>query len=365
MRIIEAEANYYTVSGARLKLFLWQSRRVDGFVKRVLGCAHGFPALIHIMSSNSHQRFRLSGSLLWLAILLAGLNCRQAVSPAGAPPRHVFTDELNRPVAVVENPQRLISLAPNVTEMLFALGLDERIVGVTSYCDFPAAAQTKAKLGATIQPDLEQLIALKPDLVVVSTASQLERLTRQLEQLNIPLYVTDPHTVRDVVVALRHLGEVTGAHAAAQTLAAQLTTRINQAEGRVAKRLATQPKPRVLFVLQLSPLITAGPDTFIHNLITLAGGISIAGDAASDYPQFSRETVLTRAPEVIIAPALHGTSEIPDAALRAAFATTPAVRQQRIVRINPDLTSRPGPRLVDALEQLAEALHPTKPWVKP
>ncbi len=317
------------------------------------------------MVSNSHQRFRLGGGLLCIALLLASLNCRQSAPHANSQARHVFTDELNRPVAVVENPQRLISLAPNVTEMLFALGLDERIVGVTSYCDFPAAARTKTKLGTTTQPALEQLIVLKPDLVVVSTASQLERLTRQLEQLDIPLYVTDPRTVRDVVVSLRHLGEVTGANVAAQTLAAQLTTRINQAEGRVAKRLALQPKPRVLFVLQLSPLITAGPNTFIHNLITLAGGTSISGDAASDYPQFSRETVVTRAPEVIIAPALHGTSEISDAALRAAFASTPAVRQQRIVRINPDLTSRPGPRLVDALEQLAEALHPISPRVKP
>ncbi|MBI1764847.1 MAG: cobalamin-binding protein [Acidobacteria bacterium] len=291
--------------------------------------------------------------LVCVAVLLSCASCRPApsVSQAG---RHVFTDELQRQVAVIENPQRLISLAPNVTEMLFALGLGDRVVAVTSYCDFPPAAKAKEKIGDTLQPNLERIIALKPDLVIASTASQVERLTRQLDQLNIPLYVTNPRSVRDVAVAVRHLGEVTGAQTAAQTLADQLAARIQAVEA----RNADLPKPRVLFVLQLAPLITVGRDTFINDLITRAGGVSISGEESADYPQFSREAVIARAPEFIVAPEMHGDGAIGERELSVAFATTPAVRNQRIVRISPDLTSRPGPRLIDGLEQLANALHP-------
>lgn len=289
-------------------------------------------------------------------ILLGCASCKPA-PPTDARVRHTFIDELNRPVAVVENPQRIISLAPNVTEMLFALGLGERVVAVTSYCDYPPAAKTKEKIGDTLHPNLERILTLRPDLVVISTASQVERLAQQLEQLNIPLYVTNPRSVRDVTVAIRHLGEVTGVDAAAQTLANQLTARINAVE----KRSVALSKPRVLFVLQLAPLITVGRGTFINNLLILAGGDSISSDAVNDYPQFSREAVIARAPEIIVAPDAHGGSEITDAELRATFATTPAARTGRIVRLNPDLTSRPGPRLIDGLEQLAQALHPEKP----
>lgn len=293
--------------------------------------------------------------LVCVTVLLCCASCR-STPPVSQPVRQVFTDELQRKVAVRDNPQRLISLAPNVTEMLFALGLGERVIAVTSYCDFPPAAKAKEKIGDTLQPNLERIIALKPDLVIATTASQVERLTLQLDQLNIPLYITNPRSVRDVVVAVRHLGDVTGVPAAAQTMADQLATRIQAVEA----RNAGLPKPRVLFVLQLAPLITVGRNTFIHDLMTLAGGVSISGEENADYPQFSREAVIARAPEFIIAPQMHGDGMIGERELAEAFVTTPAVRNQHIVRLHPDLTSRPGPRLIDGLEQLATALHPQK-----
>jgi iron complex transport system substrate-binding protein len=297
----------------------------------------------------------VSGGAL-LALLCVCLSCRQP-SPQSTGARLTFTDELNRPVAIAQNPQRIISLAPNITEMLFALGLGERVVAVTSFCDFPPEAKNKEKIGDTLQPNLERIIALRPDLVVITTASQVERLTRQLDQLSIPVYVTNPRTVRDVLRSIRHLGEATGTKAQAEELAAKLEERIRQVEARVAN----QTKPRVLFVLQLGPLITAGRNTFINDLIILAGGESISGAETTEYPQFSLETAVARAPEVIIAPLMHGSGAIEEAELRRAFATTPAVRQERLVRISPDLTSRPGPRLIDGLEQLAQALHLTQP----
>ena len=300
--------------------------------------------------------FRLACGGVLLALLCAGVSCRQPSSNSPAA-RLTFTDELNRTVAIVPNPQRIISLAPNITEMLFALGLGARVMAVTSYCDFPPEAKTKEKIGDTLQPNLERIIALRPDLVVVTTASQVERLTRQLDQLNIPVYVTNPHTVRDVPRSLQHLGAATGAKPQADELAAKLEERIRQVETRVSG----QPQPRVLFVLQLGPLITAGRNTFINDLITLAGGASISGDQTAEYPQFSLETAVARVPEVIIAPLMHGSGAIDEAELRRAFATTPAVRNNRLVRISPDLTSRPGPRLIDGLEQLAQALYPAQP----
>jgi iron complex transport system substrate-binding protein len=247
--------------------------------------------------------FRLSSRGVLFALLCACVSCRQTSSNSsgsigGIGARQTVTDELNRSVAIIQNPQRIISLAPNITEMLFALGLGERVVAVTSYCDFPPEAKTKEKIGDTLQPNLERIIALRPDLVVVSTASQVERLTRQLDQLGIPVYATNPRTVRDVLRSIRHLGEATGVVTQAQALATALEERIH----RVEVRVADQPKPRVLFVLQLGPLITVGRDTFINDLITLAGGESISGDQSTEYPQFSLETAMARAPEVIIAP---------------------------------------------------------------
>ena len=271
--------------------------------------------------------------------------------------RRDFTDGIGRKVSVIPDPQRIISLAPNLTEVLFALGLGDRIVGVTSYCDFPEAAKSREKVGDTLRPNLERIIALKPDLVLVTTSSQLENITRRLDLLSIPVYVTNPRTVQQVLASIETLGMVTGTTAQAQSLADNLAKRIHTVESRV-KDL---PKPRVLYVLQTGPLITAGRNTFINDLINLAGGVSISGEEPTDFPQFSRETVIARSPEVIVAPSIHGTELVKAADLQRDFAMTPAVRANRIVRVNPDCVDRPGPRIVDGLEQLARGLHPESP----
>ncbi len=290
--------------------------------------------------------------ILWAALCLS-LSCSV---PKDVPPsssRRVFTDEIGRQITVQTNPQRIISLAPSITEMLFALRLADRVVGVTSYCDFPAEAKAKEKVGDTIKPNLERLITLKPDLVLVSTASQLEKITQQLDQLGIPVFVTNPKTVNEVVASLRKIGELTGATQRAAELAAEMEARIAV----VQQQATNQTAPRVLYILQLSPLITAGKNTFINDLITQAGGRSISGEEAADYPQFSRETALARAPEVIIVPESHGTELVNIEAVKQDFATTPAIKNGRLVRINPDLMDRPGPRIVDGLEALRAGIH--------
>lgn len=292
-------------------------------------------------------------TLMLLAVLCLTLSCseRQEKSPAAL--TRSFTDEVGRKIAVTSDPQRIISLAPSITEVLFALKLGDRVVGVTSYCDFPAEAKAKEKVGDTLKPNLERLIALKPDLVLVSTASQLEKITQQLDQLGIPVFITNPKSVNEVVASLRKIGDLTGAVQQAETLAAEMQTRI----AAVQRQVTTASAPRVLYILQLSPLITAGKNTFINDLITQAGGRSISGEEAADYPQFSRETALARAPEVIIVPESHGTELVNIEAVQQAFATTPAIKNKRLIRINPDLIDRPGPRIVEGLEALRAGIY--------
>jgi len=158
---------------------------------------------------------------------------------------------------------------------------------------------------------------------------------------------------RDVVASIRSLGEVTGTSERAAEVAGGMESRISAVE----QRVKSLPRPSVFYVLQTGPLITAGRNTFINDLINIAGGKSISADETADYPQFSRETVIARAPEIIIAPAIHGSELVKESDLRRDFATTPAIRSNRIVWVTPDLVDRPGPRIVEGLEQLAEGLH--------
>lgn len=303
--------------------------------------------------TGSRSVIRACISLLAIALCLAS-GCS---SPGSAPEtagRREFTDGIGRKVAVRTDPQRIISLAPNLTEILFAFGLGDRVAGVTSYCDYPEAAKSKEKLGDTLRPNLERIIALKPDLVLITTSSQLEQITRRLDQLSIPVYVTNPRDVREIIASIRALGEVTGATAKANEIAGEMERRISL----VQERVQSLPELRVFYVLQTGPLITAGRNTFINDLINLAGGVSISGQETTDYPQFSRETVVARKPEVIVVPSSHGTDLVKEDDLRRDFASTPAVRAGRIVRVNPDWVDRPGPRIVEGLEQLAQGLHP-------
>jgi iron complex transport system substrate-binding protein len=306
----------------------------------------------------SHSTAKFNVLLFALAAILLFAGCGTTSAPpqkdGEATRRRSVADSLGRAVSITADPKRVVSLAPNVTEILFALGLESRLVGVTSYCDFPEAAKAKEKVGDTLQPNLEKIISLRPDLVVVSTSSQLENLTRRLDQLAIPVYVTNPRTVREVAASIRSLGEVTGTSDRAAQIAGEMESRIAAVE----RRVSGLTRPRILYVLQTGPLITAGRNTFINDLINIAGGKSISGEETADYPQFSRETVVARAPEVIVAPSSHGAEFVKESDLRRDFATTPAIRSNRIVWVTPELVDRPGPRIVDGLEQLARGLHP-------
>lgn len=270
-----------------------------------------------------------------------------------------ITDQAGKVVRLVGIPQRIVSLAPSNTEILFALGLGERIVAVTDFCDYPPEAREKPSIGGYTSPNIEEIVALSPDLIFATNVHEAE-ITPALERLGLSVFTLAPNTLDEVLEAVSLVGEVTGNKKQASQLVAGMRNRIKAVTDKT-DRLSPSDRPRVLYVLWHDPLMTAGSSTRIDELIVKAGGINIAQDLAEQYPKISLEAVLERNPQVIIAASGHGTSR--DLPFR--FATTePRLKDitarldNRIYEVDGDLTSRPGPRIVAGLEKVAEFIHP-------
>jgi iron complex transport system substrate-binding protein len=256
-------------------------------------------------------------------------------------------------------PRRVVSLAPSLTEMVFALGAGDRLVGVTTYCNYPAAAKRVQKVGGIVDGslDFEHVLGLKPDLVVAIGEGQ-ERSVDSLRRLGLRVEIVPSQTFDDVFSALTRLGVLLGREEAAKGLTAELSRRVE----RVRRAVATLPpekRPRVFYELWDRPMMTASRDTLIGRLIEMAGGVNIFADVSSRYPQVSPEAVVARNPDLIVAPDHHAANVTPRAlAQQPGLAGLAAVRRGRVLVINGDLVSRPGPRMADALELLARTLHP-------
>ena len=266
-----------------------------------------------------------------------------------------FTDEVGRKLEVMGPPQRIVSVAPSVTEVLFALGLEDRLVGVSSYCQFPPEALTKEKIGGYINPSLEKIVSLRPDLVIGIAEGDLQSFVDKLGGLKIPVYITNPKNVSGVVTSIRNIGEVTFSSPSAGKLTQSMNSRIQAVQASVRGR----PHPRVLHVLNFDPLISAGKGTFVDDLIRLAGGRNIAENSQGKYPRFSLEEVLAQDPEVILLASMR--SQDPLTEQRRwwdRWKTLSAVRHERIQVLDSDLIHRPSPKIVEGLEQMVRAIHP-------
>lgn len=279
-----------------------------------------------------------------------------ALLAALASPASAFTarDMLGREVGLAAPPARIVSLVPSVTEILFALGAEARLVGVTDFCDYPPAALRKPRVGGMVGPSLEAIVALRPDLVVATTEGSREETVAQLERLRIPTYLVAAHRLSDVTGLIVRLGELTGRGAAAEALRGALERRID------AVRAAVGPlrRPRVLYVLWPEPLIVPGREALLTELIRLAGGESISAADGESYPRFSLEAAVARAPEVILL-ANHGARTGPiDRERWQRLTGLPAIKAGRLHQVDGNLLHRYGPRIVDGLEQLARAIHP-------
>ena len=266
---------------------------------------------------------------------------------------HEVTDEAGRRVTLPVKIDRIVSLAPNLTEIVYAVGAGDLLVGRTSYCDYPPQAKSVTEVGDTLHPSVERIIALKPQVVLVSTASQLENFTRQLDEQKIAVYVTNPQSLDGVFRSIQSLGDLFGHHDWAVTLVDGLRTRAAAVE--VATR---QVKPvRVFYQVSDEPLYTIGRDAYLTDLIRRAGGISVTADVPTAFPRYSDEAALASKPEAIILPT-GGSMGNANSTAAPALRRSPAVQSNRVHKINDDLLSRPGPRLVDGLEEIARALHP-------
>ncbi|MHB8138464.1 MAG: cobalamin-binding protein [Smithellaceae bacterium] len=265
------------------------------------------------------------------------------------------TDETGRLVTISETPQRIVSLAPGITETLYALGLADQIVGVTTYCDWPVAVRLKPKIGGFTNPSIEKIVALKPDLILATADGNRKDTVQHLERLGLQVYVTNPSDTRGVLKSILHIGEITNRKSSAAKLVEKLQWRSDM----ITKQIRNKKKPRVFFQLGLEPMITAGPKTLIHEVIERAGGINIASQAIASYPRYSAEGIISAAPEIIVfAPMVNDKKFTAVKRFWKHFEEVPAVKNHRIYPIDANLINRASPRIFDAVEILAFMFHP-------
>ncbi|MCM3870523.1 MAG: cobalamin-binding protein [Pyrinomonadaceae bacterium] len=290
-------------------------------------------------------------SILCALLLLACSGQKQ--TPTQATDARQLTDEAGRRVTVPATIDRFISLAPNLTEIAYAVGAGDRLVGNTTFCDYPEEARKVQKVGDTLQPSIERILALRPQLVLVSTASQLEAFTKQLDEHRIAVYVTDPHDLEGVFHSIQNVGKLLNQDARAEETVRQLRER---ATG-VTDAVKSAKPVRVFYQLSAEPLYTAGRDSFVTDLIRRAGGVSVTSEVPEAWPRYSQEAAVAARPEAIILPT-DGSMGSANSDVAEGLKRSPAALSGKVYRINGDFLSRPGPRAVDGLAALARALHP-------
>lgn len=282
---------------------------------------------------------------------------QEKTAPAAPPVTKsiVVKDEAGRTVTVPQPVRRIVSLAPSVTETLFALGADDRLVGVTDFCDYPPEALKKTKVGGSTNPSLEQIVALRPDIVLMTSSANRIQTMNALEGLKIAAYGMDERSVQGVLGSIGRMAEVIGSPDEGKTLVASLQARLAE----VHRRLTGVTPARVLFVVWQAPLISVGHDTFLADALRAAGAESVI-QTRQDWPHVSLEEVVHLQPEYIIFAAAHSDEGPEDlASLRAvpAWRELKAVQEGHVVVVS-DAINRPAPRLIDAIEDLARQLHP-------
>ncbi len=272
---------------------------------------------------------------------------------ANVAPR-TFVDDTGRKIYLSKTPKRIVSLAPSITEILFAIGAGDLVVGVTEFCDYPPEALSKPKVGYS-QPNLELIVALQPDLIVAPKSFLRVDLLKRLEQLKIPTFLFEPKTVEDILTHIRVLGRMVGRVPESLKLSERIRKRIDT----LAARLNGRSRPTLLFVLNTDPLITVGPGSYIHQLIELAGARNAAENSGVPYPRFNIEEVLRQNPAYLLFPTgrFEGIPQAEQDQWRR-WTSLEAVKQNHLVQVQSDLLNRPGPRVIEGLETLVKILHP-------
>ena len=274
---------------------------------------------------------------------------------ASSPSRIEVKDETGRTVRIPQPVRRIVSLAPSVTETLFALGAGDRVVGDTDFCDYPPEAKQKTHIGGPVSPSIEAIAALHPDLVVATREINRPESVHALEQLGIAVYATDPQSVEQVFTSTERLGDLLGAGSAGHMLTADLRRRLNE----IDRRLAGLPAKSVLMIVWLDPLMSVGRNTFLDDALRRAGAHSVI-DSPQGWPTIDLEQVVRLQPDYLIISndnARQVQRELTELQERPGWRQLEAVRKRRFVVVS-EAMSHPSPRLVDGIEQLARALYP-------
>lgn len=278
---------------------------------------------------------------------------QSAVAPA--PAVREVVDETGRTVRVPAEVRRIVSLAPSMTETIYALGAEERLVGVTTFCDYPPEARAKPKIGGAMNPSVEQIVVLKPDLVLAAKTANRRETVEALERLGIAVYANNPHSVDDVLESTRRIAELIGAQEQGEALVAGLRARLVT----LKQRLAGRTPRAALFVVWHEPLITIGRHTFLADALRQAGA-RLAVELEQDWPRLSLEEVVRVQPEYLVFASSHSEEvahTVDDLRARPGWRNLTAIRSGHTATIS-DAVNRPAPRLIEAIEELARQLHP-------
>ncbi len=265
------------------------------------------------------------------------------------------TDQLGRNMQIADHPGRIIALAPSITEIIFDLHQQHRLVGVTQFSDYPPAARKLPKVGSYVQLDIEKIVSLKPDLCIGIRDGNPIALVRRLESLGIPVYAVNPTNLERVMGTVDEIGSLLGSQAQARRLTADMRARVQAVKTRIA---SSRSRPRVFFQIGISPIVSAGTHTFINELIRLSGGVNIAAGPVN-YPRYTEEEVIRLKPDIIIITSMARGVRFETVKARwLRWKSIPAVRKNRIHLVDSNLVDRPSPRLVDGLEAMARIIHP-------
>ncbi|MGH9868854.1 MAG: ABC transporter substrate-binding protein [Candidatus Polarisedimenticolia bacterium] len=275
----------------------------------------------------------------------------QPASSQGPDPARTVRDGVGRQVTLPALPSRIVSLAPSVTEILFAVGAGDRVVGVTDFCDNPPEARSLPRVGGLIHPDLERLASLKPQLAIASTAGNYREDAERIEKLGIPVYTLAASSLEEILQSVEKVGDIVGSQATALKVSASLRERV----ARVRQEAATRRRPRVLFVIEPEPLIAPGPETFVGEALRIAGADLVSQGASSGWNQIDLEQVVALNPDLILATPAHAAwaRALPDS---PTWRLVPAAREGK-VRVISDAIQHPGPRLIDGMEEVARLLE--------
>lgn len=265
-----------------------------------------------------------------------------------------ITDQLGREIVLEKLPERIVSLSPSNTEILFSLGLEDRLVGVTDFCEYPEAAKSKEKVGGFADPSVEKIVSLKPDIVL--TTDLHRQVVEQLDAMGISSVMINPGNMEEMLESIELIGFVTGVKEKAEALTLGLRTRIKAVSEEMAG-IPDDKKPRVYYEIFPTPLITAGPNTFVDDIIKLTGGVNIAADANKAYPEYSQEMIVSKNPQIIIY-SHHGSSQetVEDILGRTGWGSIDAIKEKRVFYIDEDIVQLATPRLVEGLEAVSRLL---------